>query len=112
MSDLRSRKKEHFVAFYLDSRNQLLEREVISVGTLNASLVHPREVFEPAIRTLAASIIVAHNHPSGILEPSHDDLQITKRLRETGMILDIPVVDHIIVTQHEFLSFQQCGFFT
>jgi DNA repair protein RadC len=110
MSDIRARRKEHFVAFYLNSREQLLEREVISVGTLTASLVHPREVFEPALRNLAAAIIVAHNHPSGTLEPSHDDLQITKQLRETGTILGIPVVDHIIVTSREYLSFEQCGF--
>ena len=78
--DICGHKKEHFVVFYLDTRNQEIQREIISVGTLNANLVHPREVFEPAIRMSAAQIIVAHNHPSGSCEPSDEDLDITKRL--------------------------------
>ena len=87
LKDLRDHKKEHFVIFYLDSRNQEIKREIVSVGSLNANLVHPREVFEPAVRNLAAQIILAHNHPSGDPEPSEDDLEITKRLVETGEIL-------------------------
>ncbi|KKQ81122.1 MAG: repair protein RadC protein, partial [Candidatus Moranbacteria bacterium GW2011_GWD2_38_7] len=74
--DIRDHKKEHFVVFYLDTRNQEIQREIISVGTLNANLVHPREVFEPAIKHSCAQIIVAHNHPSGNPEPSDDDLAI------------------------------------
>jgi len=106
LKDLRDHKKEHFVIFYLDSRNQEIKREIVSVGSLNANLVHPREVFEPAVRHLAAQIVLAHNHPSGDPEPSEDDLEITKRLVETGEILGIKVVDHIIITKTGFISFK------
>ncbi len=104
MSDIRSSKKEHFVVFYLNARNQEIEREIISVGTVNTSLVHPREVFEGAIKNNATSIILAHNHPSGDTEPSQDDIEITKKLIHAGKILDIRVVDHVVVTGEEFLS--------
>ena len=107
LRDLRHHKKEHFVIFYLDTRNQEIKREVISIGSLNANLVHPREVFEPAVRRLAAQIILAHNHPSGDPEPSEDDLEITKRLTESGKILGIEVVDHIIITKTGFISFKE-----
>ena len=107
LKDIRDNKKEHFVIFYLDSRNQEIIREIISVGTLNANLVHPREVFEPAIRNLAAQIILAHNHPSGDPETSEDDLDITKRLVEAGKILGIEVIDHVIVTKTGFISFKE-----
>ena len=80
LKDLRGCKKEYFVVFYLDSRNQEIKREIVSIGSLNANLVHPREVFEPAVRNLAAQIILAHNHPSGNPDPSEDDLKINKRL--------------------------------
>lgn len=106
LKDIRDNKKEHFVVFFLDTRNQEIKREIISVGSLNANLVHPREVFEPAVRYLAAQIIVAHNHPSGDPEPSEDDFIITKRLVEAGEILGIEVVDHIIVVKDRFLSFK------
>ena len=104
MSDIRSSKKEHFVVFYLNARNQEIEREIISVGTVNTSIVHPREVFEGAIKNNATSIILAHNHPSGDTEPSQDDIEITKKLAHAGKILDIRVVDHVIVTDKEFLN--------
>lgn len=106
LKDLRYHKKEHFVIFYLDSRNQEIKREIISVGSLNANLVHPREVFEPAVKNSVAQIILAHNHPSGDPEPSEDDLEITKRLVEAGKILGIEVVDHIIITKTGFISFK------
>lgn len=114
LKDLRNHKKEHFVIFYLDSRNkevgrEEIRREIISVGSLNANLVHPREVFEPAVRNLAAQVILAHNHPSGDPEPSEDDLVMTKRLVEAGKILGIEVIDHVIVTKNGFLSFKQGG---
>ena len=105
--DIRDNKKEHFVIFYLDARNQEIKREIISIGTLNANLVHPREVFEPAIKNNAAQIIVAHNHPSGDTEPSEDDLIITKKLVEAGKILGIEVLDHIIVTKNTFISLKE-----
>ena len=105
--DFRQRKKEYFVAFYLDTRNQEIRREVISVGTLNASLVHPREVFEPAIRYLSAQIILAHNHPSGDPQPSEDDIAITERLKKAGQIIGIEIIDHIIVTSQTYYSFKE-----
>ena len=105
MSDIRDSKKEHFVVFYLNSRNQEIKREIISIGTLNASLVHSREVFEGAIKNNASSIIISHNHPSGDTEPSQDDIEVTKRLVHAGKILDIHIFDHVIVTGETFKSF-------
>lgn len=107
LKDIRDNKKEHFVIFFLDARNQEIKREIVSVGSLNANLVHPREVFEPAVRHLAAQVILAHNHPAGDLKPSEQDIEITKRLVEAGDVLGIDIVDHIIVTQNGFLSFKQ-----
>jgi len=103
---IKENKKENFVVLYLDARNKLIYKETVSIGSLNANLVHPREVFEPAIRNLAAQIILTHNHPSGDPEPSEDDLEITKRLVEAGKILGIEVVDHIIITKTGFISFK------
>jgi DNA repair protein RadC len=109
LKDLRDHKKEHFVTLFLDSRNQEINREIISVGSLNASLVHPREVFEPAVRHTAAHIIIAHNHPSGDHSPSSEDLSLTKRLVEAGRIMGIEILDHVIVTKNSFLSFKEKG---
>lgn len=99
-------KKEHFIILSLDGRNNLIRENIVSVGTLNANLVHPREVFKEAIDARAVSIIIVHNHPSGDPEPSEDDLEITKRLVEAGKILGIEVVDHIIITKTGFISFK------
>ncbi len=107
LKDIRSLKKEHFIAIYLDTRNQEIHREIISIGTLNASLVHPREVFEPAVRNVAAGIILVHNHPSGDLKPSHEDMLITKKLVDSGELLDIHVLDHIIVTKDSYASLKE-----
>ncbi|TSC84803.1 MAG: Uncharacterized protein G01um101413_187 [Parcubacteria group bacterium Gr01-1014_13] len=107
LRDLRDLKKEHFVVFYLDTRNQEIKRDIISFGTLNANLVHPREVFEPAILHSAAQIIVAHNHPSDNPEPSEEDIDITKRLVEAGKILGIEVLDHVVVTKSSFSSLKE-----
>ncbi len=109
LKDINQSKKEHFVVFFLDSRNQQIHREIISVGTINASLVHPREVFEPAVRHLSVQVILAHNHPSGDLEPSEEDLIVNKRLIEAGKLLGIEVLDHIIVTKDSFMSFKEKG---
>jgi len=102
LQELRNAKREHFVVLYLNARNQLLHKETISIGTLNTSLVHPREVFKPAIDCLAASIIVAHNHPSGEPEASEADREMTKRLIEVGKLIGIELVDHVIITRSEF----------
>lgn len=104
LQEIRTAKKEHFVALYLNARNQLIYKEVISIGTLNASLVHPREVFKPAIDNLAAGIIVAHNHPSGDIEPSEADLALTRRLVDAGVLLGIEVRDHLVVSMRDFRS--------
>jgi len=93
----------------LDSRNQEIKREIVSVGSLNTSLVHPREVFEPAVRHLAAQVIIAHNHPSGDPSPSREDLDITRQLVDAGKILGIEIIDHVIVTKDGFLSMKQKG---
>lgn len=109
MEDIRGSKKEHFVVFYLDSRSQEIQREIISIGTLNESLVHPREVFENAIKNNTISIIIAHNHPSGDLEPSEADIEITKKLINAGNILDIKIIDHIIVSNSKYKSMKELG---
>lgn len=111
LQELRTAQKEHFAVLYLNARNQLIHKETISVGTLNASLVHPREVFEPAIKYLAAQIIVAHNHPSGNVEPSSDDLALTKRLVEAGKLVGIEVLDHVIVARGNHQSLEEKGLF-
>lgn len=106
IGSIKNNKKENFLALYLDVRNRLIHQETVSIGSLNASLVHPREVFEPAIQHLAVRIILAHNHPSGDPEPSAQDLEITKRLTESGKILGIEITDHIILAKNGFISFK------
>ena len=103
-ADIRDSKKEHLIAFYLDTQDRLIERQIVSVGTLDESLVHPREIFEPAVKLLAASVIIAHNHPSGMTEPSEADIEVTKRLVHAGKILGISLVDHVIVAKGKHLS--------
>ena len=107
LQELRTAKKENFVVLYLNARNQLICKEIISVGTLNANLVHPREVFKPAIDNFAASIIIAHNHPSGGAEPSDNDLTTTNRLKEAGKIMGIELLDHVIITKTSFFSLKE-----
>ena len=104
LQELRTAKKEHFVVLYLNARNQLIYKETISIGTLNASLVHPREVFKPAIEHLAASIIIAHNHPSGGCEPSEADIMLTGRLKDAGQLLGIEIIDHVIVSKDNYIT--------
>lgn len=104
-SRLKDYNKEHFYLIVLNSRNCSINE--VSIGTVNANLVHPREVFAEAIKNKAASVILAHNHPSGDPEPSEDDLEITKRLVEAGKILGIEVVDHVIITKTGFISFKE-----
>lgn len=106
-SKLKDYHKEHFYIIPVDSRNWSITE--VSVGSLNACVVHPREVFSDAIKNKAASVIFIHNHPSGNPEPSEDDLVITKRLVEAGKILGIEIIDHVIVTKDGFLSFKDKG---
>ena len=104
LSDIRDKKQEYFVCLTLDGANRLISKRIITIGTLTSSLVHPREVFAEAISDRAASIIVAHNHPSGNLQSSDADRQVTERLKEAGVLLGINLVDHIIVTSKGFVS--------
>lgn len=107
LAEIRDERKEHFLCLYLNARNQLMHKEVISIGSLSASIVHPREVFQPAISRTAASIILAHNHPSGNAAPSREDIDLTSRLVDAGRILGIDILDHIILCDSDFLSLKE-----
>ena len=104
LSDIRDKKQEYFLYLTLDGANHLIAKRIITIGTLTASLVHPREVFAEAITDRAASIIVAHNHPSGNLEPSQADREVTERLRDAGDLLGVKLIDHIVVTKDSYSS--------
>lgn len=108
-SKLKGKKKEHFLALLLDTRSRLIKVAEISVGSLDTSIVHPREVFREAISASAASVIFAHNHPSGDPEASEDDIKLTKRLAEAGEIVGIDVLDHIIIGDKTYLSLKREG---
>ena len=110
LTTIKNLKKEYFIALYMNARNQVIHQETISIGTLTASLVHPREVFEPAVRVCAGSIIIAHNHPSGDMSPSDQDIRITKQLQEAGRILNIEIVDHLIIATKGHISLKEKGF--
>jgi DNA repair protein RadC len=99
-------RKEHFLALHLNTRHVVVREELVSVGSLSASIVHPREVFRSAILETAASLILVHNHPSGDPSPSEDDIQITQRLAEVGELVGIPVVDHVVLGDEVFYSFR------
>jgi len=101
--------REHFLVVLLDARNGVVGIETVSVGSLSASIVHPREVFKPAIMASAASIVIGHNHPSGDPEPSPEDLAITRRLVDGGTLLGIELVDHIVFTARSFVSMKARG---
>lgn len=107
--DFRHLKKEYFICLFLNTKNVVIAKETISVGTLNTSLVHPREVFRPAIKRSSASIICAHNHPSGNPDPSSEDISITKRLIEAGTLIGIDVIDHLVFGHSTFVSLKEQG---
>lgn len=104
LSDIRDKKQEYFVCLTLDGANRLIAKRIITIGTLTASLVHPREVFADAITDRAASIIVAHNHPSGNLEPSEADRDVTERLQRAGELLGIELIDHVVIAGGDYKS--------
>jgi len=106
-SYLREKHREHLAALYLNARNEVVFKKHLFVGTLDANICHPREIFEHALLHNAASIILVHNHPSGDPEPSKADLEITKRITEAGKILGIDVLDHIIITKNKVFSFKE-----
>lgn len=107
--ELRDRERERFLALCLDSRNRLVREHVVSLGSLNASIVHPREVFKPALACSAAAIVVAHNHPSGDPAPSREDREVTRVIGEAGRLLDVPLHDHVIVGADSYFSFKDAG---
>ena len=109
---LRDRRQEEFWVVYLDTQNRILNERRLTIGLLNSSLVHPREVFAPAIARSAASLILAHNHPSGDPEPSPEDLEVTLQLVESGRLLGIPVRDHIVIGDGSFVSLLERGLFS
>jgi DNA repair protein RadC len=107
MEDMRYLKKEYFKIIILDTKNKVLDVCTISIGSLNSSIVHPREVFHEAVKKSAASILLVHNHPSGETQPSREDINITKRLIEAGELMGIKVLDHIIIGDGVYLSFKE-----
>jgi len=105
---LRDKTREHLMTIYLNARNEMVwKKQSTFIGTLNASIVHPREIFKEALEHNAASVILVHNHPSGDPEPSQDDLEITKRIIEAGKIMGIDVLDHVIITKTKVFSFKE-----
>ncbi|MDD5287100.1 MAG: DNA repair protein RadC [Desulfuromonadaceae bacterium] len=107
--EFRDSRKEYFLALLLDGKNRIIRRVQISEGSLNQSIVHPREVFNPAVKESAAAVILVHNHPTGDPAPSCEDIAITRRLKEAGEIMGIKVLDHIIVGDGEYVSFVERG---
>jgi len=105
--ELQGRTKEYFYALFLDTKNRIIREELISVGTLNASMMHPREVFHPAIQASCNSVILVHNHPSGDCKPSDEDKEVTKTLIDAGKILGVNVLDHIIIGKDTFYSLKE-----
>jgi DNA repair protein RadC len=110
MNDMRFLSQEHFVCLYLNTKNQVLHKQTIFIGSLNASIVHPREVFREALKRSAASIICLHNHPSGDPSPSREDIEVTKRLVECGKMIGIDVLDHLIIGENKFVSLKEKGY--
>ena len=107
--DLCHAKKEHLLGLYLDSQNHLLARETISIGSLNTTRTHPREILQPAITHLALGFILVHNHPSGTLVPSSDDIEFTRAIGRAGELMGIPLYDHVIVSRSGFVSMKEKG---
>lgn len=106
---LRTKKKEYLLAFFLNARHQVIAHEIISIGTLTASLAHPREIFAPSIGHASAAVILVHNHPSGDPSPSDEDNRLTKRIAEAGRILGIELLDHIIIAGSGAYSYKTAG---
>lgn len=111
MPDMTSLNQEHFVVLFLNVKNQIIHRKTIFIGSLNASIVHPREIFREAVKRSAASIICAHNHPSGVPTPSDEDIEVTRRIIEAGYIIGIDLIDHLIIGDHQFISLKEKGYF-
>jgi|SRR5690625_3333297 len=110
VKDMRFLNQEHFVCLFMDTKNNIIRKETIFVGSLNTSVVHPREVFKNAIRYSAASIICVHNHPSGDPTPSQEDIHVTKRLADSSKLIGIQLLDHIIIGNRKFISLREKGY--
>jgi DNA repair protein RadC len=110
MTDMTALNQEHFVVLFLNVKNEVLHKQTIFIGSLNSSIVHPRDIFREAVKRSAASIVVSHNHPSGNPTPSPEDIEVTKRLTEAGSIIGIEVLDHVIIGDHKFISLKEKGF--
>jgi len=109
LHDYSCENQEHFLLITLDGASKVIEKRVIFIGTLNQSLVHPREIFRPAITDNAAGIIICHNHPSGTLEASRADIQVTDRLKEVAKLVGIELLDHVIISKNGYYSFADEG---
>lgn len=109
LHDLQRETKEHFLALHLDGKNRIICLDRVSTGSLNQSIVHPREVFKGALLSSAAAVVLVHNHPSGDPTPSTEDREITRRLREVGDLVGIKVLDHVIVGEGRYVSFSELG---
>lgn len=110
MEEMRHLQQEHFVALFLNTKNEIIRKKTIFIGSLNASIVHPREVFKEALKYSSASILVAHNHPSGNPQQSQEDIHVTKRLVEAGKMIGIEVLDHLIIGDRKFTSLKEKGY--
>jgi DNA repair protein RadC len=109
IQEMRGLDREHFKVLYLDRKGGLIVKEDVSVGGLHSSIVHPREVFKTAVKRSAASIILAHNHPSGDPTPSREDVDITRRLIEAGKLMGIEVLDHVVIGENTYCSLKEKG---
>ncbi|WP_240732935.1 DNA repair protein RadC [Jeotgalibacillus sp. S-D1] len=110
MNEMRFLQQEHFVCLYLNTKNQVIHQQTVFIGSLNASIVHPREVFKEAFRRSAASIVCAHNHPSGDPSPSKEDIDVTRRLVECGKMIGIDILDHLIIGEKKYVSLKEKGY--
>ena len=107
--ELRYKKKEHLIGIYLNNRNKIIRKETVTIGTVDTSLIHPREIFMPAIESGAKSVIIVHNHPSGNPSPSKEDMLVTKRITSSGALLGIELIDHLIIGGNDYVSFKDRG---
>lgn len=110
MEEMRLLNQEHFVCLFLNTKNQIIHRQTVFIGSLNSSIVHPREVYREAVKRSAASIICVHNHPSGDPSPSQEDIQVTKRLAECGKMIGIELLDHLVIGDKKFVSLKEKGY--
>lgn len=110
MEEMRNLNQEHFIVLFLNTKNQIIHRQTVFIGSLNASIVHPREIFREAVKRSSASIICVHNHPSGDPTPSQEDIQVTRRLVESGKMIGIELLDHLIIGDRKFVSLKEKGY--